>query len=102
MPDTSGPDVRTVVIACDAGLSTDRLLAAQLTRRLPRDVHVAHHAVDAIPAAASVVLVQRSHEGRLRSHLRHDVPVVAYDSGASGEDLQRLLTAIRDGSSVLG
>ena len=67
MPEVNGKDVRTVVIACDAGMGSSVMVASQMRQRLKKyDVAVEHVAVNSIPADAQVVVCHASLAERAR------------------------------------
>ncbi len=58
-PGVDAADVKKLIIACDAGMGSSVMVAAQMKKKLaPYGVEVAHTPVDQIPADAQVVLTQ--------------------------------------------
>jgi galactose PTS system EIIB component len=60
MSTINGSDVRTLVVACDAGMGSSVMLAAQLAKSLKKySVKVEHSPVNSIPDDADLVLCQQ-------------------------------------------
>lgn len=60
--------IRRIVIACDAGMGSSVMLAAQLSSALRKyDVSVRHAPVDRIPRDADLVMCQEALVARARS-----------------------------------
>jgi mannitol-specific phosphotransferase system IIBC component len=63
----NGSTVRKVIVACDAGMGSSVMLAAQLRRKLAKHkVQVEHTAVNSIPADADVVICHAGLADRVR------------------------------------
>jgi mannitol-specific phosphotransferase system IIBC component len=63
----NGGAIRKVVVACDAGMGSSVMLAAQLRRQLARhQVRVEHTAINSIPADADVVICHAGLADRVR------------------------------------
>jgi mannitol-specific phosphotransferase system IIBC component len=63
----NGGAIRKVVVACDAGMGSSVMLAAQLRRQLAkRKVLVEHTAINSIPADADVVICHAGLADRVR------------------------------------
>ncbi|KQS64279.1 hypothetical protein [Modestobacter sp. Leaf380] len=99
MPSIDGAAVRTIVIACDAGMASSVLMSAQLRKQLAPRVVVRHSPVDALPAEADVVLTHDKLAGRARS-LAGDRPVVAYTQLVGDPAVAGLVHAIRQGGQI--
>ena len=99
MPSIDGAAVRTIVIACDAGMASSVLMSAQLRKQLAPQVVVRHSPVDALPAEADVVLTHDKLSVRARS-VAGDRPVVAYTQLVGDPAVAGLVHAIRQGGQI--
>jgi mannitol-specific phosphotransferase system IIBC component len=97
MPEVNGPDIRKVVIACDAGMGSSVMVASQMRQRLKKyDVAVEHVPVNSIPADAQVVVCHSSLAQRARGFAPGAV-VVAFQLFMGDPAFERVEAAIRDG-----
>jgi len=87
----------TIIIACDAGTTNCRLLSAQLRKRLQGLGTVMHSSVDAIPAEASVVLVEEPFASRLQPRIRAGLPVVIYRDSVGDAAVDGLVASLTGG-----
>jgi mannitol-specific phosphotransferase system IIBC component len=63
----NGSAIRKVIVACDAGMGSSVMLAAQLRRQLAkRKVRVEHTAINSIPPDADVVICHAGLADRVR------------------------------------
>jgi mannitol-specific phosphotransferase system IIBC component len=68
MTTINGGDIRTIVVACDAGMGSSVMLASQLRSALkPHAVRVEHHPVGAIPGSPDVVVCHSALARRARA-----------------------------------
>ena len=97
MPELNGQDVRTVVIACDAGMGSSVMVASQMRNRLKKyNVTVEHLAVNAIPADAQVVVCHAGLAQRAQG-IAPGAVVVPFQIFMGDPAFDRVETAIRDG-----
>ncbi|HEX7172315.1 MAG TPA: PTS lactose transporter subunit IIB [Candidatus Limnocylindria bacterium] len=97
MPEVNGSDVRTVVIACDAGMGSSVMVATQLRQRLKKyDVAVEHVPVNSIPADATVVVCHAGLAQRARG-MAPGAVVVPFQLFMGDPAFDRVEAAIRDG-----
>ena len=74
MPEVNGRDIRTVVIACDAGMGSSVMVASQMRNRLKKyDVSVEHLPVNSIPADAQVIVCHAGLAQRVRERVLKDL-----------------------------
>jgi PTS system mannitol-specific IIC component len=101
-PVISGSDVKSIVVACDAGMGSSVMLASQMRTRLkPYGVTVEHVAVNDIPAGARLVLTHSDLADRARSTVPHAV-VVEFRMFLGDPAFDRLENAIKEGSEIRG
>jgi len=101
-PTIIGSDVRTVVVACDAGMGSSVMLASQMRTRLkPYGVTVEHVAIADIPTGARLVLTHADLAERARMTVPHAV-VVEFQMFLGDPAFDRLEQAIKEGSEIRG
>jgi mannitol-specific phosphotransferase system IIBC component len=97
-----GKDVRTLVIACDAGMGSSVMLAGQVRKALKKQpVEVKHTPIGSIPANADVVVC---HAG-LAERARRGAPgavVVPFEVYIGDPAVDGVIKAIKDGGVVGG
>jgi PTS system mannitol-specific IIC component len=97
-----GSEVKSIVVACDAGMGSSVMLASQMRTRLkPYGVTVEHVAVNDIPAGARLVLTHADLADRARSTVPHAV-VVEFRMFLGDPAFDRLENAIKEGSEISG
>jgi mannitol-specific phosphotransferase system IIBC component len=100
MSEINGRDVRTVIIACDAGMGSSVMVASQMRNRLKKyDVTVDHVPVNSIPADAQVVVVHAGLADRARG-IAPGAVVVPFQLFMGDPAFDRVEAAIRDGGSL--
>jgi PTS system mannitol-specific IIC component len=101
-PVISGKDVRTLVVACDAGMGSSVMLASQLRTRLkPYGVTVEHVSVNEIPAEARLVLTHADLADRARATVPHAV-VVEFRMFLGDPVFDEVEKAIKEGGELRG
>jgi len=96
-----GSAIRKVVIACDAGMGSSVMVAAQLAKRYAAyNVSVTHTPVNNIPDDADVVLCQVSLLDRARQGAGDKV-IIGFQSFLGDPAFDRVEEAIRDGGSLV-
>jgi PTS system mannitol-specific IIC component len=96
-----GSAIRKVVIACDAGMGSSVMVAAQLAKRYAAyNVTVTHTPVNNIPDDADVVLCQVSLLDRARQGAGDKV-IIGFQSFLGDPAFDRVEEAIRDGVSLV-
>jgi mannitol-specific phosphotransferase system IIBC component len=96
-----GGSVRKLVVACDAGMGSSVMLAAQLRRELRKlPVVVEHHPVAAIPADADVVLCQAGLAARARAGAPGAV-VVGFRLFLGDPHVAQVVAAVKQGGPVV-
>ncbi|MFC4858089.1 PTS mannitol transporter subunit IICB [Actinophytocola glycyrrhizae] len=101
-PVISGSDVKSVVVACDAGMGSSVMLASQMRTRLkPYGVSVEHVAVNDIPSGARLVLTHTDLADRARATVPHAV-VVEFRMFLGDPAFDRLENAIKEGDEIRG
>jgi mannitol-specific phosphotransferase system IIBC component len=100
MSEINGRDVRTVIIACDAGMGSSVMVASQMRNRLKKyDVAVDHVSVNSIPADAQVVVCHAGLADRARG-IAPGAVVVPFQLFMGDPAFDRVEAAIRDGGSL--
>jgi mannitol-specific phosphotransferase system IIBC component len=102
MPELNGRDIRTVVIACDAGMGSSVMVASQMRNRLKKyDVAVEHLAVNSIPADAQVVVCHAGLAQRARG-MAPGAVVIPFQLFMGDPAFDKVEAAIRDGGNLAG
>jgi mannitol-specific phosphotransferase system IIBC component len=97
MPEVNGKDIRTVIVACDAGMGSSVMVASQMRQRLKKyDVAVEHLPVNSIPADAQVVVCHAGLAQRARGMAPGSV-IVPFQLFMGDPAFERVEAAIRDG-----
>jgi mannitol PTS system EIICBA or EIICB component len=93
-------EIKSVVVACDAGMGSSVMLASQLTKRLkPYGVTVTHKAVNEIPPGTPLVVTHQDLAARARS-VAPDAVIIPFQSFLNDPAFDKLEAAIRDGGEV--
>jgi mannitol PTS system EIICBA or EIICB component len=94
--------ITSLVVACDAGMGSSVMLAAQMTKRLaPYGVSVVHKPINEIPADATLVLTHADLASRARAVVP-DAVVVEFRSYLGDPVFDEVEAAIRDGVEIRG
>ena len=102
MPEVNGKDIRTVVVACDAGMGSSVMVASQMRNRLKKyDVAVEHLPVNSIPADAQVIVCHAGLAQRARG-MAPGAVVVPFQIFMGDPAFEKVEAAIRDGGSLAG
>ena len=102
MPEVNGRDIRTVVIACDAGMGSSVMVASQMRNRLKKyDVSVEHLPVNSIPADAQVIVCHSGLAQRARG-MAPGAVVVPFQIFMGDPAFEKVEAAIRDGGTLAG
>jgi galactose PTS system EIIB component len=102
MPEVNGRDIKTVVIACDAGMGSSVMVASQIRNRLKKyDVSVEHLPVNSIPADAQVIVCHAGLAQRARS-MAPGAVVVPFQIFMGDPAFDKVESAIRDGGTLAG
>lgn len=100
MASIKGSEVKSVVIACEAGMGSSVLLTSQMKKRLePYGVSVEHLAVNRISGSPDVVLCHAGLESRARQQAPQSV-VLAFNMFMGDPAFDRLENAIRDDETL--
>lgn len=96
----AGSEIKSVIVACDAGMGSSVMLASQLTKRLkPYGVTVTHTAVNEIPPGTPLVVTHQDLAARARS-VAPDAVIIPFQSFLNDPAFDKLEAAIRDGGEV--
>lgn len=96
----NGTDVKKLVVACDAGMGSSVMLAAQLSKSLKKySVKVEHTPVNDIPDDADLVLVQEGMLARARKSAPDKV-VLGFQLFLGDPLFARVEQAIKDGGDI--
>ena len=102
MPEVNGKDIRTVIIACDAGMGSSVMVASQMRNRLKKyDVAVEHLPVNSIPTDAQVVVTHAGLAQRAQG-MAPGAVVVPFQIFMGDTAFERVEAAIRDGGVLAG
>lgn len=97
-----GKDIKSVVVACDAGMGSSVMLTTQLKKRYGKyGVSVSHSPVSAIPADAQVVVCHAGLAARAKATAPSAV-VVPFQIFMGDPAFDRVEAALRDGGSLAG
>lgn len=100
MPSIEATDVKSVVVACEAGMGSSVLLTTQLRQRLaPYGVEVEHLAVNRIEGRPDVIVCHAGLESRARQQAPESV-IVTFKMFMGDPAFDRLEQALRDGESL--
>jgi mannitol-specific phosphotransferase system IIBC component len=100
MPSVQGSDVKSVVVACEAGMGSSVLLTTQLKKRLePYGVGVEHLAVNRIEGSPDVIVVNAGLEARARQQSPESV-IVPFKMFLGDPAFDKLERAIRDDETL--
>lgn len=102
MPEVNGKDIRSVIVACDAGMGSSVMVASQMRNRLKKyDVSVDHLPVNSIPADAQVIVCHAGLAQRARGMAASAV-VVPFQIFMGDPAFDKVEAAIRDGGNLAG
>ncbi|MDQ1680102.1 MAG: hypothetical protein QOI42_961 [Frankiaceae bacterium] len=102
MTTVNGSQIRSVVIACDAGMGSSVMVAGQMKKQLaPYSVTVTHTPVNSIPDSADVILCHVGLADRARVSAPGKV-VLPFQLFLGDPAFTKLIAAIRDGSDLDG
>ena len=102
MPEVNGGEIRTVVVACDAGMGSSVMVASQMRQRLKKyDVAVEHLPVNSIPADTQVVVTHASLANRAQA-MAPGAVVVPFQIFMGDPAFEKVEAAIRDGGVLAG
>ena len=100
MPTINGADIHKVVVACDAGMGSSVMLAAQLRKSLKKyPVTVEHSPVSQIPADADLVVCHAGLADRARAAAGAK-PVIAFQIFLGDPAVEAILKAIKEGGVI--
>jgi mannitol-specific phosphotransferase system IIBC component len=100
MPTIEGGNVKSVVVACEAGMGSSVLLTTQLRQRLtPYGVEVEHLAVNRIEGQPDVIVCHTGLEARARQQAPESV-VLSFNMFMGDPAFDRLEEAVRSGGTL--
>lgn len=101
MATVSGADVRTVVVACEAGMGSSVMVAKQLAKQLKdHGVTVTHCPVNQLASSgADVVLCHRGLSARAKQAVP-DTVVVAFDMFLGDPRILSIVQAVASGGTL--
>ena len=100
MPSIAGKDIKTVIVACEAGMGSSVLLTTQLRQRLaPHGVEVEHMAVNRIEVNPDVIVVNAGLEARARQQSPESV-IVTFKMFLGDPAFDELEAAVREGRTL--
>lgn len=99
-PAVNGRDIRTLIVACDAGMGSSAMVASQLKKKLsPHKVEVVHCPIAEIPASAQVVMCQSGLAERARL-VNPAAVIVRFEQFIGDPAFTRIENAIRNGETI--
>jgi mannitol-specific phosphotransferase system IIBC component len=102
MAEISGKDIKSLTVACDAGMGSSVMLTSQMKKRLGKyGVAVTHSAVADIPKDTQVVLCHKGLADRARSVVP-DAVIVPFQLFMGDPAFAKLEKAIKDGGTLAG
>jgi galactose PTS system EIIB component len=103
VPSIEGKDIKSVIVACEAGMGSSVLLTTQLSQKLkPHGVSVTHSPVNRLnDDSADVVLCHQGLVSRARQAAPNTV-VVPFQLFMGDPAFAKLEGAIRDGGTLDG
>lgn len=102
MSTVNGSDIKKIIVACDAGMGSSVMLAAQLSKSLKKyQVRVEHSPVNSIPDDADLVLCQRGLMARARRS-QPDKVILGFNMFLGDPLFAKVEAAIKDGGSLDG
>ena len=102
MTEISGKDIKTLTVACDAGMGSSVMLTSQMKKRLGKyGVTVTHSAVADIPKDTQVVLCHKGLAARAKA-VAPDAVVVPFQVFMGDPVFAKLEKAIKDGGTIAG
>jgi PTS system mannitol-specific IIB component len=102
MSSINGSEVKKIVVACDAGMGSSVMLAAQLTKSLKKySVSVEHSPVNSIPDDADLVLCQQGLLARARRSQPEKV-ILGFQMFLGDPIFAKVEAAIKDGGQLDG
>ncbi|SCX07189.1 PTS lactose transporter subunit IIB [Candidatus Aquiluna sp. UB-MaderosW2red] len=101
MAKVSGADVKTIVVACEAGMGSSVMVAKMLAKQLkPQGITVTHSPVNQLPTTEhDIVLCHRGLSGRAKQAVPDSV-VIAFDMFLGDLTIARLVSALQDGQDI--
>jgi PTS system mannitol-specific IIB component len=102
MATINGSDIKKIIVACDAGMGSSVMLAAQLGKSLRKyQVSVEHSPVNSIPDDADLVLCQQGLMARARRS-QPDKVVLGFNMFLGDPLFAKVEAAIKDGGRLDG
>ena len=102
MASINGSDVRKIIVACDAGMGSSLMLAAQLNKSLKKfKVAVEHSPVNSIPDDADLVLCQQGLMARARRSQPEKV-ILGFNMFLGDPLFAKVEAAIKEGGQLDG
>ena len=100
MADISASDVHKIIVACDAGMGSSVMLAAQMRKQLKKyPVTVEHSPVSQIPADADLVVCHAGLAERARAAAGAK-PVIPFQVFLGDPAVEAILKAIKEGGVI--
>lgn len=96
----NGSDVKTLIIACDAGMGSSVMVAGAMKKKLaPHGVTVVHSPVNELPADAELIMTQSGLAPRVRA-IAPTAVVVTFERFVGDPAFTRVETAIKNGETI--
>ena len=100
MASIAGKDIKSVIVACEAGMGSSVLLTTQLRQRLaPHGVEVEHMAVNRIKGSPDVIVVNTGLEARARQQAPESV-ILTFKMFMGDPAFDKLEEAVREGGTL--
>lgn len=102
MAEISGKDIKSLTVACDAGMGSSVMLTSQMKKRLGKyGVTVTHSPVADIPKDTQVVLCHKGLAARAKAVVP-DAVVIPFQVFLGDPAFAKLEKAIKDGGTIAG
>ena len=99
-PTLRGGDVRSLVIACDAGMGSSVMVASTMKKRLaPYGVDVIHSPINELDSTAELVMCQSGLAERARA-VAPDAVIVTFEQFLGDPAFARIENAIKNGETI--
>lgn len=101
MPSIDSKDIKTIVVACDAGMGSSVMLAGTLRKALSgRSIEVKHTPVNSIPADADVVVCHAGLAERAAKSVAPGTVLIPFQLFIGDPAVNKLVATIKSGGTV--
>ena len=101
MPSIDSKDIKTIVVACDAGMGSSVMLAGSLRKALSgRSIEVKHTPVNSIPADADVVVCHTGLAARAAKSVAPRTLLIPIQLFIGDPAVNKLIATIKSGGTI--